>query len=249
MGVYLLDFQEIDQTQIAIVGGKAAHLGELSRIEGLRVPPGFCVTTDAFRRIMAEAPSIDDLLDRLSRLTADDRETIRALSAEIRRDPRRNRHPRRSGGGDHPPARPVRRARRVRRPIQCDGGGLADGVFRGSAGHVSERRRAGGDPPARRPVLGLALHRAGRDLPPPQRLRPPEGPHGRRRPADGLPAGVRHPVHRRPRHGQPQGRLRGGLLRPRRSPGLRPGERGRLPGARRRGRRQVGEPGSRSSPR
>ena len=84
MGVYLLDFQEIDQTQIAIVGGKGAHLGELSRIEGLRVPPGFCVTTDAFRRIMAEAPSIDDLLDRLSRLTADDRETIRALSAEIR---------------------------------------------------------------------------------------------------------------------------------------------------------------------
>ena len=84
MGVYVLDFQEIDQTQIAIVGGKAAHLGELSRIEGLRVPPGFCVTTDAFRRIMAEAPSIDDLLDRLSRLTADDREKIRALSAEIR---------------------------------------------------------------------------------------------------------------------------------------------------------------------
>jgi phosphoenolpyruvate synthase/pyruvate phosphate dikinase len=32
------------------------------------VPAGFCVTTDAFRRIMAEAPSIDDRLDRLSRL-------------------------------------------------------------------------------------------------------------------------------------------------------------------------------------
>ena len=85
MGVYVLDFQEIDQTQIAVVGGKGAHLGELSRIEGLRVPTGFCVTTDAFQRIMAEAPSIDDLLDRLSRLTADDRDKIRALSAEIRR--------------------------------------------------------------------------------------------------------------------------------------------------------------------
>ena len=34
---------------------------------------------------MAEAPSIDDRLDRLSRLEPDDRETIRALSAEIRR--------------------------------------------------------------------------------------------------------------------------------------------------------------------
>jgi phosphoenolpyruvate synthase/pyruvate phosphate dikinase len=82
---YVLDLQEIDQTQIAIAGGKGAHLGELSRIEGLRVPAGFCVTTDAFRRILAEAPSIDDRLDRLSRLEPDDREAIRALSAEIRR--------------------------------------------------------------------------------------------------------------------------------------------------------------------
>jgi rifampicin phosphotransferase len=85
MGGYVLEFQEIDQTQVAVGGGKGAHLGELSRIEGVRVPAGFCITTDAFRRIMAEAPSIDDRLDRLSRLTPDDREAIRALSAEIRR--------------------------------------------------------------------------------------------------------------------------------------------------------------------
>jgi len=85
MTCYVLAFQEIDQTQIAVVGGKGAHLGELSRIEGLRVPAGFCVTTDAFRRIMAEAPSIDDRLDRLSRLEPDDRDAIRALSAEVRR--------------------------------------------------------------------------------------------------------------------------------------------------------------------
>ncbi|HZB83817.1 MAG TPA: rifamycin-inactivating phosphotransferase, partial [Rubrobacteraceae bacterium] len=85
MGCYVLGFQEIDQTQVAVVGGKGAHLGELSRIEGIRVPAGFCVTTDAFQRIMAEAPSIDDRLDRLSHLKPDDREAIRALSAEIRR--------------------------------------------------------------------------------------------------------------------------------------------------------------------
>src|SRR5438132_2572606 len=85
MGCYVLGFQEIDQTQVAVVGGKGAHLGELSRIEGLRVPAGFCVTTDAFQRIMAEAPSIDKRLDRLSRLKPDDRDPIRALSAEIRR--------------------------------------------------------------------------------------------------------------------------------------------------------------------
>jgi phosphoenolpyruvate synthase/pyruvate phosphate dikinase len=85
MGCYVLGFQEIDQTQVAVVGGKGAHLGELSRIEGLRVPAGFCVTTDAFQRIMAEAPSIDDRLDRLSRLKPDDREAIRTLSLRVRR--------------------------------------------------------------------------------------------------------------------------------------------------------------------
>ncbi len=85
MGCYVLFFQEIDQTQFALVGGKGAHLGELSRIEGIRVPAGFCVTTDAFQRVLAEAPSIEDRLDRLSCLKPDDREAIRALSAEIRR--------------------------------------------------------------------------------------------------------------------------------------------------------------------
>ncbi|MPY92291.1 MAG: phosphoenolpyruvate synthase [Acidimicrobiia bacterium] len=81
---YVVSFQDIDQTQVTVVGGKGAHLGELSRIEGIRVPAGFCVTTDAFRRIMAQAPSIDDRLDQLSRLRPDDLESIRTQSAEIR---------------------------------------------------------------------------------------------------------------------------------------------------------------------
>ena len=238
MGRYVLGFEEIDQTQVALVGGKGAHLGELSRIEGIRVPAGFCVTTDAFRRIMAEAPSIDDLLDRLSRLDPDDRESISDAQRgdsprPSKRLPSRTTWRRRSPG-----ARPARRARRLRRALERDGGGPADGVLRGPAGHLPEHRRAGGDPPARQPLLGLALHRARRDLPAAERHRPPAGPDGRGRAADGLPEGCRHPVHGRPRHGQPEGRLRGGQLRPRRGPGLRPGERGHLQGAGRRGRRQ-----------
>ncbi|MFF3934884.1 rifamycin-inactivating phosphotransferase [Streptomyces phaeofaciens] len=82
---YVRGLEEVDATQVAVVGGKAAHLGGLSRIEGIRVPAGFCVTTAAFRRIMAEAPSIDERLDRLSRSDPDDREAIRTLSAQIRR--------------------------------------------------------------------------------------------------------------------------------------------------------------------
>jgi phosphoenolpyruvate synthase/pyruvate phosphate dikinase len=82
---YVVGLREVDEGQVASVGGKGAQLGGLSRIEGVRVPDGFCVTTDAFRRIVAEAPSIDDRLDRLSHLDPDDRDAIRTLSAEIRR--------------------------------------------------------------------------------------------------------------------------------------------------------------------
>ncbi len=84
MGHYVLGFREIDRSQISVAGGKGAHLGELSRIDGILVPDGFCVTTDAFRWIMTESPSIDDQLDRLACLSLDDGKAIQALSAEIR---------------------------------------------------------------------------------------------------------------------------------------------------------------------
>jgi rifampicin phosphotransferase len=80
---YVLDLREVDETRGAVVGGKGAHLGGLMRIEGVSVPAGFCVTTGAFRRIVA--PAIGDRLDQLSRLEPDDGDAIRALSAEIRR--------------------------------------------------------------------------------------------------------------------------------------------------------------------
>ncbi|MFH9138800.1 rifamycin-inactivating phosphotransferase [Streptomyces sp. NPDC017524] len=82
---YVLDLSEVDETRVADVGGKGAHLGGLSRIEGIRVPDGFCVTTDAFRRAIAGVPSIDEPLDELSRLDPEDQEAIRTLSARIRR--------------------------------------------------------------------------------------------------------------------------------------------------------------------
>ncbi|MFD5633092.1 rifamycin-inactivating phosphotransferase [Streptomyces sp. NPDC127077] len=82
---YVLDLREADRTRGAVVGGKGAHLGGLSEIEGVRVPAGFVVTTGAFRRIMAAEPSLDDRLDELSRVNPDDREAIRTLSARIRR--------------------------------------------------------------------------------------------------------------------------------------------------------------------
>ncbi len=82
---YILDLAEISKTQVELAGGKGAQLGELSRLDGIQVPAGFCVTTDAFRLVLSAGPGIDDQLERLARLDPGDREAIRALSAEIRR--------------------------------------------------------------------------------------------------------------------------------------------------------------------
>ncbi|EFL19647.1 rifamycin-inactivating phosphotransferase [Streptomyces sp. C] len=82
---YVVDLRGADAVQVALVGGKAAHLGELSRIGGVRVPEGFCVTTDAFRRILAEAPAVEEGIDRLRRVPPGDREAVRTLSGEVRR--------------------------------------------------------------------------------------------------------------------------------------------------------------------
>ncbi len=85
MGSYVYGFQDIDRTKLMLVGGKGANLGELSRIEGIHVPDGFCLSTEAFQRIIRETPSINELLDQLSLLKVEDREKISELSAGMRR--------------------------------------------------------------------------------------------------------------------------------------------------------------------
>ncbi len=85
MSSFVLGFQDIDKTKITLVGGKGANLGELSKIEGIRVPEGFCISTEAFNRIIGQTPSSNELLDRLSLLKAGDRSEIRELSGELRR--------------------------------------------------------------------------------------------------------------------------------------------------------------------
>jgi phosphoenolpyruvate synthase/pyruvate phosphate dikinase len=58
MSSYVLDFQDIDKSKLMVVGGKGANLGELSRIEGIIVPDGFCISTEAFKRIIGETSSL-----------------------------------------------------------------------------------------------------------------------------------------------------------------------------------------------
>src|SRR5262245_11215410 len=85
MSSYVLGFQDIDKTKFMVVGGKGANLGELSKIEGIRVPDGFCISTEAFKRIIGETSTINELLDKLSLLKVEDRDKIGELSGEIRR--------------------------------------------------------------------------------------------------------------------------------------------------------------------
>ena len=84
MNEYICDLTRVDDTHIDIVGGKAAHLGELTRIDGVAVPAGFCVTTRAYRDVIADEPAIGDLIDALTGLTIDDTDAISIHSARLR---------------------------------------------------------------------------------------------------------------------------------------------------------------------
>ncbi|WP_342085027.1 phosphoenolpyruvate synthase [Dyadobacter sp. OTU695] len=83
MGVYVIDFQELDRSMLAIAGGKGANLGELCRIEGIKVPDGFCISTEAFKKVIDEQLT-NGFLSRLSVLTVENRKEIGEAGREIR---------------------------------------------------------------------------------------------------------------------------------------------------------------------
>ncbi|WP_431293802.1 PEP/pyruvate-binding domain-containing protein [Pedobacter sp. P26] len=85
MSTYAIGFQEIDRSDISGVGSKGANLGELSRIEGIQVPDGFCITTKAYKKITANNEQLTDLLDELSQFKTVDLESVGITSAEIRK--------------------------------------------------------------------------------------------------------------------------------------------------------------------
>ncbi|MCB2326554.1 phosphoenolpyruvate synthase [Clostridium tagluense] len=84
MSSYLLSFKDIDKSKLEVVGGKGANLGELSRIEGLQVPEGFCVTTMAYKKVIEYNKEFNRLLEELSHLKVDDRKKIGVICGKIR---------------------------------------------------------------------------------------------------------------------------------------------------------------------
>ena len=154
MSCYVLNFEEIDQTQVARrwrQGG--AFRGALAD----RRHPGAAGLLRDDGRLPADPGA--DAVDRRSARSARSARAGRQSGdpgAQRGDSPgsRRDRHSDGSGVGDHAPAGRTRRARRLRHPIQRDNRGLAVCIVRGPARLVSEHRGPGRDPPTRRAGAG-----------------------------------------------------------------------------------------------
>lgn len=84
MSSLVISFLEMDKTQLLLVGGKGLNLGELSRIEGIQVPEGFCVTTAGYQKAIEQNETYQVLLDRLAGLKTVDRVQIGEIGRKIR---------------------------------------------------------------------------------------------------------------------------------------------------------------------
>ncbi|MDA2669351.1 phosphoenolpyruvate synthase [Bacillus cereus] len=84
MSSFVLDFQEIEKGQLSLVGGKGLNLGELSNIQGIQVPEGFCVTTVGYEKAIEQNEELQTLLQQLTKLNREDRVQIGEMSKEIR---------------------------------------------------------------------------------------------------------------------------------------------------------------------
>ncbi|HYE82089.1 MAG TPA: phosphoenolpyruvate synthase [Clostridia bacterium] len=85
MSSYVLGFKDTDKSKLMMVGGKGANLGELSRISGIEVPEGFCITTEAYKRIIGYNQEYNSLLGQLSQLKIGDQGRISEISGKLRK--------------------------------------------------------------------------------------------------------------------------------------------------------------------
>ncbi|WP_395760564.1 phosphoenolpyruvate synthase [Bacillus sp. 3G2] len=84
MSSFVLDFQEIENTQLSLVGGKGLNLGKLTNIQGIQVPEGFCVTTVGYEKASEQNEELQTLLQQLTKLKKEERAQIGEISTKIR---------------------------------------------------------------------------------------------------------------------------------------------------------------------
>ena len=68
---YTLNFKQLNKSSLPKVGGKNASLGEMINA-GIRVPPGFAVTTDSYLQYVTETGINDDIFRILSEMKVGD---------------------------------------------------------------------------------------------------------------------------------------------------------------------------------
>ncbi|MCZ2970046.1 hypothetical protein NYY93_23845, partial [Acinetobacter baumannii] len=74
----------MEKTQLFLVGGKGLNLGELSNIQGIQVPEGFCVTTVGYEQVIGKNGAFQTLLNQLAMLKIEERDRIGEISKQIR---------------------------------------------------------------------------------------------------------------------------------------------------------------------
>ncbi len=84
MKTYVLKFNEINKSMIMDVGGKGVNLGELTKINNINIPDGFCVTTKAYQKTIEGNIELEKLFSELSGLMPEDRGEISSVSKRIR---------------------------------------------------------------------------------------------------------------------------------------------------------------------
>ncbi|RYE19881.1 MAG: phosphoenolpyruvate synthase [Sphingobacteriales bacterium] len=84
MSRYTLSFKEVGKAAHNLVGGKGANLGELSKLKGIQVPDGFCITTDAYKTMFDGNAVLDNLLHELELLKPTDLSAISKVAAQLR---------------------------------------------------------------------------------------------------------------------------------------------------------------------
>ncbi|MDM5186332.1 phosphoenolpyruvate synthase [Bacillus sp. DX4.1] len=84
MSSLVLGFQEMEKTQLLLVGGKGFNLGALSKIQGIQVPEGFCITTVGYQKAIEQNETFQALLNQLTMLKIEDRGQIGEISRKIR---------------------------------------------------------------------------------------------------------------------------------------------------------------------
>src|SRR5438874_4651635 len=79
---FVLPFSALNRDMLALVGGKAANLGELTGAQ-LPVPPGFCVTTAAYAQV-AEESDLQSVLDTYAVREGGDAERLANMAQAAR---------------------------------------------------------------------------------------------------------------------------------------------------------------------